>query len=119
MPCDKILPMQFYLRILCGLVFSVSLFGGSITSVSSYQLWAQALPFGLPLTFANPDAPFSIANTPTNGFSFSGDVFLLAGGQPPADPQAWIATTTAAIPPRISCTPASPAARPPAPARSR
>jgi len=82
MPCDKILPMQFYLRILCGLVFSVSLFGGSITSVSSYQLWAQALPFGLPLTFANPDAPFSIANTPTNGFSFSGDVFLLAGGQP-------------------------------------
>jgi hypothetical protein len=74
--------MLFYLRILCGLVFSLSLFGGSITSVSSYQLRAQALGFGLPLTFASPDSPFSIANTPTAGFSFGGDVFLLAGGQP-------------------------------------
>lgn len=74
--------MQFYIRILCGLVFSVSLFGGSITSVSSYQLWAQAVTSGLPQTFASPDSPFSIANTPTAGFSFGGDVFLLAGGQP-------------------------------------
>lgn len=64
------------------MVFSVSLFGGSITSVSSYQLSAQSLGFGLPLTFASPDSPFSIANTPTAGFSFGGDVFLLAGGQP-------------------------------------
>ena len=50
--------------------------------MNSYQLRAQGLSSGLPLTFAPLNSPFSIANTPTTGFSFSGDVFLLAGGQP-------------------------------------
>lgn len=56
MPCDSFIPMQVYLRILCGLVFPVLRFGGSIPRVSTYSLWSRSLYpglFVLPCQYAN------------------------------------------------------------------